>query len=173
VAVVGDESAVVGAGVVEEAVDFDCVALQPVRHAVETKATVIPASAWVRGIPIVSNFIAMRTARVYDDPDPDDGTRVLVDRLWPRGIHKQDPRVGRWCKQVAPSTELRRWYGHDPDRYAEFARRYRAELADPAVQPALDELRALAAGGPLTLVTATKQIEQSHLGVLEAVIERS
>ena len=158
---------------VEEAVVFDCVALQPTRHAVETKATVIPASAWVCGIPIVRNFIAMRTARVYDDPDPDDGTRVLVDRLWPRGLRTQDPRVGRWCKQVAPSTELRRWYDHDPDRYAEFARRYRAELADPAVRSALDELRALAAEGQLTLVTATKQIELSHLGVLEAVLEQS
>ena len=113
----------------------------------------------------------MRTARVYDDPDPDDGTRVLVDRLWPRGLGKQDPRIGRWCKEVAPSTELRRWYGHDPDRYAEFARRFRAELADPAVAPALDELRALAVGGPLTLVTATKQIELSHLGVLAEVLQ--
>ncbi|MEI7545602.1 MAG: DUF488 family protein [Mycobacteriaceae bacterium] len=113
----------------------------------------------------------MRTARVYDDPDPDDGTRVLVDRLWPRGLGKQDPRIGRWCKEVAPSTELRRWYGHDPDRYAEFARRYRAELSDPALAPALDELRALAVAGPLTLVTATKQIAQSHLGVLAEVLQ--
>jgi len=113
----------------------------------------------------------MRTARVYDDPDPDDGTRVLVDRLWPRGLGKQDPRIGRWCKEVAPSTELRRWYGHDPDRYAEFAQRFRAELADPAVAPALDELRALAVAGPLTLVTATKQIELSHLGVLAEVLQ--
>jgi uncharacterized protein YeaO (DUF488 family) len=113
----------------------------------------------------------MRMARVYDDPDPTDGIRVLVDRLWPRGLRKQDPRVGRWCKQVAPSTELRRWYDHDPDRYAEFARRYRGELSDPAARPALDELRALAASGPLTLVTATKQIEQSHLGVLNEVLE--
>ena len=113
----------------------------------------------------------MRTARVYDDPDPDDGTRVLVDRLWPRGLGKQDPRIGRWCKEVAPSTELRRWYGHDPDRYAEFAQRFRAELADPAVAPALDELRALAVAGPLTLVTATKQIELCHLGVLAEVLQ--
>ena len=113
----------------------------------------------------------MRTARVYDDPDPDDGIRVLVDRLWPRGLHRQDPRVGRWCKQVAPSTELRRWYDHDPDRYTEFARRYRAELSDPAMDPVLDELRALSAEGPLTLVTATKQIKQSHLGVLNEVLE--
>ena len=113
----------------------------------------------------------MRTARVYDDPDPGDGTRVLVDRLWPRGLGKQDPRIGRWCKEVAPSTELRRWYRHDPDRYAEFAQRFRAELADPAVAPALDELRALAVAGPLTLVTATKQIELSHLGVLAEVLQ--
>ena len=114
----------------------------------------------------------MRMARVYDEPDPDDGMRVLVDRLWPRGLRKQDPRIGRWCKQVAPSTELRRWYDHDPDRYTEFARRYRAELSDPALAPALDELRALAGEGPLTLVTATKVLEQSHLSVLEAVLER-
>jgi uncharacterized protein YeaO (DUF488 family) len=115
----------------------------------------------------------MRLARVYDDPDPADGIRVLVDRLWPRGLRKQDPRVGRWCKQVAPSTELRRWYDHDLDRYAEFAHRYRAELADPELAPALDELRTLAATGPLTLVTATKQIEQSHLSVLNEVLVRS
>jgi len=174
--VAGEETVVgteVGTEVVDDAAVFDGVALQPARHAVATTAMVIPASAWVRGIPIVGNFIAVRMARVYDDPDPDDGTRVLVDRLWPRGIHQQDPRVGRWCKQVAPSTELRRWYDHDPDRYAEFASRYRAELADPAVLSALDELRALAAEGPLTLVTATKQIEQSHLSVLEAVLEHS
>ena len=113
----------------------------------------------------------MRLARVYDDPAPGEGVRVLVDRLWPRGLRKDDPRVGRWLKQVAPSTQLRHWYGHDPDRHAEFARRYRAELADAAVAPALDELRALAAAGPLTLVTATKELALSHLGVLEKVLE--
>ena len=111
----------------------------------------------------------VRLARVYDDPAPGEGLRVLVDRLWPRGLRKGDPRVGRWCKQVAPSTELRRWYGHDPDRYPEFARRYRAELTEQ--QAALDELRGLAADGPLTLVTATKEIELSQLGVLEKVLE--
>ena len=114
----------------------------------------------------------MRTARVYDELQPADGTRVLVDRLWPRGLHRDDPRVGRWCKQVAPSTELRRWYGHDPQRSAEFARRYRAELATPETALALDELRALAARGPVTLVTATKHLEQSHLGVLNDVVEQ-
>lgn len=113
----------------------------------------------------------MRMARVYDDPGPDDGVRVLVDRLWPRGVRREDPRVGRWCKQVAPSTELRRWYGHDPKRYSEFTRRYRAELATDEAARALDELRGLSASGPVTLVTATKQVQLSHLGVLAAMVE--
>ena len=113
----------------------------------------------------------MRLARVYDDSHPGDGVRVLVDRLWPRGIRKDDPRVSRWCKDVAPSSALRQWYGHDPGRHTEFARRYRAELAEPEHKSGLDELRALAADGPLTLVTATRQLELSHLGVLQQVLE--
>ena len=112
---------------------------------------------------------SLRIARVYDEAGPDDGTRVLVDRLWPRGLHTDDPRVGRWCKEVAPSTELRRWYGHDPQRHAEFVRRYRAELA--RMTAALDDLRALAAGGQVTLVTATRHLEESHLPVLQKVLE--
>jgi hypothetical protein len=84
---------------VDDAAVSDCFAAQPASHTAETMT--MPASARVRGTPIVSNFIAMRTARVYDDPDPDDGIRVLVDRLWPRGLRKQDPRVGRWCRRRA------------------------------------------------------------------------
>lgn len=113
----------------------------------------------------------MRTARVYDDPSPDEGTRVLVDRLWPRGLRRGDPRIGRWCKHVAPSTMLRRWYGHDPARYAEFSRRYRIELSQSEAAGSLEELRALTAEGPVTLVTATKNLDESHLGVLTAVLE--
>ena len=108
---------------------------------------------------------------MYQAPGPDDGVRVLVDRLWPRGLHRDDPRIGRWDKQVAPSTELRRWYGHDPDRYPEFADRYRAELEQPEAAPALEELRTLAADGTVTLLTATKDLGQSHLGVLSAVVD--
>ena len=67
----------------------------------------------------------VQVRRVYDLPEPDDGQRVLVDRLWPRGLSKERIRFDEWCKEIAPSTELRKWYGHDPDRYAEFARRYR------------------------------------------------
>lgn len=108
---------------------------------------------------------------MYDDPAPGEGMRVLVDRLWPRGLRRTDPRVGRWCKEVAPSTELRRWYGHEPSRYAEFARRYRAELAQPEAASAIDELRRLTADGPVTLVTATRELELSQLGVLEQALE--
>ena len=109
--------------------------------------------------------------RIYDPKEPGDGYRVLVDRLWPRGIRKEDPRVGRWLKGVAPSTELRHWYGHEPARFDEFAARSRAELATGAPATALDQLRALAQAGPLTLVTATKELELSHVPVLAEVVE--
>jgi len=112
----------------------------------------------------------VRTARVYDRPARDDGTRVLVDRLWPRGLSRDTARVAHWCKQVAPSTELRKWYAHDPARFAEFSRRYRAELEDPEHAAALQELRALAQSHTLTLVTATKAVEISQAAVLAEVI---
>lgn len=114
--------------------------------------------------------MTIRLGRVYDDPKPDDGVRILADRLWPRGIRKDDPRIGRWDKDVAPSTELRQWYGHRPERYAQFADRYRAELAEPQVTQALSELRALARSGPVLLVTATKEVDVSHLPVLAEVL---
>ena len=113
----------------------------------------------------------MNTVRVYDAVRPADGTRVLVDRLWPRGIRKDDPRVGRWLKNVAPSTELRHWYSHDPAKFDEFARRYTAELHQPAAAAALDELKALTAAGAVTLVTATKELDLSHLAVLADLLE--
>ncbi|SHM11147.1 Uncharacterized conserved protein YeaO, DUF488 family [Streptomyces yunnanensis] len=105
---------------------------------------------------------------MYDPPEPADGARVLVDRLWPRGMAKSDERVAdaEWCKDVAPSTELRKWYGHDEARFEEFAERYRAELAEGAPGAALEHLRELAADGPLTLLTATKEVPLSHTAVL-------
>ncbi|KIZ17409.1 hypothetical protein SNA_12935 [Streptomyces natalensis ATCC 27448] len=108
----------------------------------------------------------MRVRRVYDAPEPDDGARVLVDRLWPRGLSKSDAALAEWCKDAAPSSELRRWYGHQEGLYDAFAERYREELAQDAVQPALDRLRELAADGPLTLLTATKDVGRSHVQVL-------
>lgn len=110
----------------------------------------------------------MRIARVYDDPDPGEPDRVLVDRLWPRGLRKDDPRVGEWCPDVAPSTELRRWYGHRDERHEEFEQRYRAEL--DANLEALEHLRSF---GDVTLTTATREVEISHVPVLLSVIEES
>ena len=77
----------------------------------------------------------VRVRRVYDDPEPDDGTRVLVDRIWPRGLTKDKARLDQWSKQVAPSTQLRKWYSHDPERFEEFDRRYREELKACRDQP--------------------------------------
>jgi uncharacterized protein YeaO (DUF488 family) len=112
----------------------------------------------------------VRVRRVYDEPTRADGTRVLVDRVWPRGLSKDKARIDEWCKQVAPSTELRKWYAHDPGRFAEFTRRYRAELEDPERAEALTRLRELARNRRLTLVTATKAIEISQAAALADVI---
>jgi uncharacterized protein YeaO (DUF488 family) len=114
----------------------------------------------------------MRVARVYDEPDPEDGVRVLIDRLWPRGMRKNDPRIGRWYKQVSPSTELRRWYGHEPTRFDEFKARYEAELDDEEPAAALDELRELARTQTITLVTAAKDLDGSHVTVLASLLDR-
>ncbi|MDQ3157426.1 MAG: DUF488 family protein [Actinomycetota bacterium] len=110
-----------------------------------------------------------RTRRVYDDPSAEDGVRVLADRLWPRGLSKDKAEVDLWLKDVTPSNELRTWYHAHPEEFAEFAGRYRTELAAQA--DALDELRA--AGDVVTLLTARKEIEGSHLTVLLAVLQSS
>ena len=111
----------------------------------------------------------VRVRRIYDEPG-DDGQRVLVDRLWPRGMGKERARLDAWCQRVAPSTELRRWYGHDPRRFSEFAARYRAELAEPAPAAALSSLRDRAASGRLTLLTATADVERSHAAFLATLL---
>jgi uncharacterized protein YeaO (DUF488 family) len=111
----------------------------------------------------------VRVARVYDPPDHD-GSRVLVDRLWPRGLKKDAAALDVWCKEIAPSTELRTWYSHDPGRYAEFADRYRAELEDDTRTEALTTLRRLRDERGLTLLTATKDLDLSHAAVLADVL---
>ncbi|MFA1540545.1 DUF488 domain-containing protein [Actinomadura monticuli] len=108
----------------------------------------------------------VKLRRVYEPASSDDGTRVLVDRVWPRGLSKDKARLDEWAKDVAPSTELRKWYGHDVDKFGEFTDRYDAELRDPDRAAALDRLRELAAGGTLTLLTATKDIDHSQAAVL-------
>lgn len=107
---------------------------------------------------------------VYDPAGPDDGQRILVDRLWPRGLAREAARLDDWCKQVAPSAELRKWYGHDPDKLEEFAARYGAELEEPERAEALDKLVELSRQGPVTLLTATKELGLSHAPLLAQAI---
>jgi len=104
--------------------------------------------------------------RVYDDPTPEDGIRVLVDRVWPRGLSKEAARLDEWYRDVAPSTELRKWYGHRPERFDEFRRRYLAELAQPPSAAALARLSELARGHRITLLTATRDVAHSQAAVL-------
>jgi uncharacterized protein YeaO (DUF488 family) len=112
------------------------------------------------------NRAEVRVARIYDPAPPGKSTRVLVDRIWPRGLSKSRANFDEWCKAVAPSSGLRAWYAHTPSRFEEFSRRYRDELQAPEQAAALTHLRQLAAQGPLTLLTATKAIEISQAVVL-------
>jgi uncharacterized protein YeaO (DUF488 family) len=114
----------------------------------------------------MTNKSEVRVRRIYDEPTRGDGTRVLVDRVWPRGLSKEKARIDKWCKEVAPSTELRRWYGHEPERFAEFSRRYRTELDDPERATALAHLRRLAEAQTMTVLTATKDIAISQAAVI-------
>jgi uncharacterized protein YeaO (DUF488 family) len=116
--------------------------------------------------------VTVALKRVYDESAPGDGTRVLVERLWPRGLSKERAHVDLWLKEIAPSHELRTWYGHDPQKFAEFRRRYEAELASEIGQVALAKLRDLARQGPVTLVFATRDPEHSNAAVLRDLLLR-
>jgi uncharacterized protein YeaO (DUF488 family) len=117
-----------------------------------------------------SQHFNIRMARVYEPPDRSDGARVLVDRLWPRGVSKESAALHGWYRDVAPSTELRRWYAHDPDRFDEFSDRYRTELESADANAALVAVQDLCRKGTVTLLTATKAIETSHVAVLTQVL---
>ncbi|MEU2184044.1 DUF488 domain-containing protein [Streptomyces thermolilacinus] len=116
----------------------------------------------------------IRLRRVYEPPGPGDGVRVLVDRLWPRGLAKAEARIDEWPKSLTPSTELRRWFhaadGEPDEVFEEFRRRYEAELAEPGATEALDRVRELARKGPLTLLTAAKDPERGHAAVLRDLL---
>ncbi|HEY4212698.1 MAG TPA: DUF488 domain-containing protein [Steroidobacteraceae bacterium] len=106
----------------------------------------------------------VRIKRAYDPPSAKDGTRILVDRLWPRGLKKSEAAITQWLKDVAPSPELRKWFGHDPDRWVEFRRRYEKELARKT--ELLDALRQVARQGALTLIYAARDEQHNHALVL-------
>jgi uncharacterized protein YeaO (DUF488 family) len=106
----------------------------------------------------------LRIKRVYDSADPSDGLRILVDRLWPRGLRRDQAAVDHWVKEVAPSTDLRRWFAHEPGRWAEFRRRYFAELDRNPEQ--LIELRKIVGRRTATLLFAAKDVEHNNARVL-------
>ncbi|MGW0042492.1 DUF488 domain-containing protein [Rhodococcus sp. NPDC003348] len=112
--------------------------------------------------------------RVYDHPEPEPGAvRVFIDRLWPRGVRKDDFHYDDWAKDLAPSTELRRWYSHDAAHFREFRARYRAELESDEGREAIARVTALANGRPLVLLTATHDLEHSHADVLAEVLNEA
>ena len=115
--------------------------------------------------------MAVEVVRVYEDRRRRSGEhRVLVDRMWPRGVQRAALDIDEWAKEVAPSTELRRWYGHDPERFDEFARRYRAELDRDPGAVIVEQLREVAGSSHLVLLTATRDVEHSGAAVLAEVL---
>ena len=108
--------------------------------------------------------MSVRIKRIYDAPSTDDGYRVLVDRVWPRGVSKKEVRLDRWLKEIAPSTELRRWFAHEPSRWSEFRRRYREELEE---SPALiQEVAEKARSGSVTLLFSARDQQHNQAVVL-------
>lgn len=108
--------------------------------------------------------------RAYDKPGARDGVRILVDGLWPRGVSKAELKIGAWEKSIAPSSALRRWYGHDPEKWPEFCKRYRDELKEPPRKEALDRLIAMAGQGTLTLVFGARDADRSNAAVIAELI---
>lgn len=114
----------------------------------------------------------VQVKRIYEEESPDDGARVLVDRLWPRGISKERADLTLWEKEVAPSTDLRKWYSHDPAKFGEFTKKYTQELSGGAQQEAFETLLALAKKGRLTLLTASKAADISEAEVLKELLTK-
>ncbi len=118
----------------------------------------------------ISDHQRIRIKRIYEEYSEDDGYRVLVDRLWPRGVSKEEARLDEWLKEIAPSTELRKWFDHDPDRFDEFSDRYKGELTQK--KEVVDRLLNIAAEEQsVTLLYAAKDEENNHAKVLKEFLE--
>jgi uncharacterized protein YeaO (DUF488 family) len=113
----------------------------------------------------------VRAKRVYDPPESSDGARVLIDHVWPRGVSRERARLDDWARELAPSDELRRWFDHDPERFDEFRRRYRDELAKQPER--LGELRRRAAGGPVTILYAARDRDHNNAVVLAELLREA
>ena len=116
--------------------------------------------------------MAIQFKRAYDPPEETDGERLLVDRLWPRGLRKDAARLSAWLKDLAPSEELRRWFAHDPSRWLEFQERYRTELQAPEKEHMIRELAQKAGQGKITLIFAAHDTVHNNAVVLKTAIER-
>jgi uncharacterized protein YeaO (DUF488 family) len=120
----------------------------------------------------MSTVHEIRTKRVYEAPAADDGRRILVDRLWPRGVSKERARLDGWLRDLAPSTELRLWFGHDPNRWEEFGQRYQEELGTPERRAALETLIRFVAEEPLTLLYAARDTAHNEAQVIAHVLRQ-
>jgi uncharacterized protein YeaO (DUF488 family) len=114
--------------------------------------------------------MTIQMRRIYEPPAPGDGYRVLIDRIWPRGVSKEEARLDAWLKELAVSPELRRWFGHDPARWGEFRERYRRELRAPERRGCLQELAERARAGPVTIVYGARDTEHNNAVVLAEVL---
>lgn len=114
--------------------------------------------------------LELQVKRVYEPPEPSDGLRVLVDRLWPRGMSKEKAQVDRWLKEIGPSPELRKWFGHDPEKFLAFKEKYKEELKNSERQETLQWLRSAASEQKVTLLYAAKDEAYNHARVLEEVL---
>jgi uncharacterized protein YeaO (DUF488 family) len=114
--------------------------------------------------------VDVRTKRIYDPAEPGDGYRILVDRVWPRGVSREAANLDEWAKDLAPSTELRKWFGHDPARFGEFRTRYRAELRERGDE--IERLRALARSRSLTILYAARDRDHNNAVVLAELVRQ-
>jgi uncharacterized protein YeaO (DUF488 family) len=113
----------------------------------------------------------VKLKRAYEEPDPGDGRRILVDRLWPRGVKKTEARLAAWLKELAPSDELRHWFDHNPARWEEFQQRYRKELTAPEKAGVIEDLLSQARQGTVTLVFAARDQERNNAVVMKNLLE--
>jgi uncharacterized protein YeaO (DUF488 family) len=116
--------------------------------------------------------MSIAVKRAYEAPSEKDGRRILVDRVWPRGVGKEELRLDAWYRELAPSTPLRKWFGHDPERWSEFQKRYRAELQQPDAREALQELATMAKRGKVTLVYGARDEEHNQAVVLRDYLKK-
>ncbi len=115
--------------------------------------------------------MSVHVKRVYEDAHEDDGVRILVDRIWPRGVSKEDAALDDWMKEISPTTDLRKWFNHDPKKFADFKQKYKEELTTGTQRKALDKVKAIARERRVTLVYAAKNEKYNQAVVLKEILD--